>query len=336
MREVAGLAGVSISTVSRVVNGDRRVDRALSQRVHEATRMLGYRHNAAASALRRADGVTASIGLILEDVANPFFSAVHRGIEDVARERGYLTFTGSSDEDPARERGLTAAFAARNVDGLIIAPSPDDHGYLADEQAHGIRFVFVDRPPGFFDADTVISDNRTGARAAVERLIGAGHRRIGWIGDRLDLFTAAQRLEGYRDALAAHGLATDPVLVRHPADGAFDPAVAAAELLDGPDPPSAIFSAQNLITVEVVRALHALGVHREVAHVGFDDITFGDLVEPAITVVAQDPREMGLRAAGLLFERLDGYDGPSRQVVVPTRMIERGSGELPGPASGHS
>jgi LacI family transcriptional regulator len=146
MREVAGLAGVSISTVSRVVNGDRRVDRALTQRVHEATRMLGYRHNAAASALRRADGVTASIGLILEDVANPFFSAVHRGIEDVARGRGYLTFTGSSDEDPERERGLAAAFAARNVDGLIIAPSPDDHGYLADEQEHGIRLVFVDRP----------------------------------------------------------------------------------------------------------------------------------------------------------------------------------------------
>ena len=190
MREVAGLAGVSISTVSRVVNGDRRVDRALAQRVHEATRMLGYRHNAAASALRRADRLTASIGLILEDVANPFFSAVHRGIEDVARDRGYLTFTGSSDEDPERERGLAAAFAARNVDGLIIAPSPDDHGYLADEQEHGIQLVFVDRPPGFFDADTVISDNRAGARAAVEHLIAGGHRRIGWIGDRLDLFTA--------------------------------------------------------------------------------------------------------------------------------------------------
>ena len=331
MREVAGLAGVSISTVSRVVNGDRRVDRALAQRVHEATRMLGYRHNAAASALRRADGVTASIGLILEDVANPFFSAVHRGIEDVARERGYLTFTGSSDEDPERERGLAAAFAARNVDGLIIAPSPDDHGYLADEQEHGIRLVFVDRPPGFFDADTVVSDNRAGARAAVEHLIAGGHRQIGWIGDRLDLFTAAQRLEGYRDALAAHGLTPDPALVRHPAGGTFDPAGAAGELLSSPDPPTAIFSAQNLITIEVVRALHARGVHHSVAHVGFDDVTFGDLIEPAITVVAQDPREIGLQAAGLLFERLDGYDGPSRQVVVPTRIIHRGSGELPGP-----
>ncbi len=333
MREVAGLAGVSISTVSRVVNGDRRVDRALAQRVHEAARMLGYRHNAAASALRRADGVTASIGLILEDVANPFFSAVHRGIEDVARERGYLTFTGSSDEDPERERGLAAAIAARNVDGLVIAPSRDDHGYLADEQAHGVRFVFVDRPPGFFDADTVVSDNRAGARAAVEQLIAAGHRRIGWIGDRADLFTAAERLDGYRDALAAHGLAHDPALVRHPGSGVFDPGWAASELLAAPDPPTALFSAQNLITIEVVRALHALGVHREVAHVGFDDITFGDLVEPAITVVAQDPREMGLRAAQLLFERLDGFDGPSRRVVVPTRMIRRGSGELPGPGA---
>jgi LacI family transcriptional regulator len=121
--------------------------------------------------------------------------------------------------------------------------------------------------------------------------------------------------------------------VRHPAGGAFDPAGAAGELLSAPDPPSAIFSAQNLITVEVVRALHARGVHHSVAHVGFDDVTLGDLIEPAITVVAQDPREIGLQAAGLLFERLDGYDGPSRRVVVPTRIIHRGSGELPGPGS---
>ncbi|CAA9524754.1 MAG: putative LacI-family transcriptional regulator, partial [uncultured Thermoleophilia bacterium] len=304
---------------------------ALAARVHDAARMLGYRHNAAASALRRADGITASIGLILEDVANPFFSAVHRGIEDVARERGYLTFTGSSDEDPQRERGLAAAFAARNVDGLIIAPSPDDHGYLADEQAHGVRFVFVDRPPGFLDADTVVSDNRAGARAAVDQLVAGGHRRIGFIGDRADLFTAAERLAGYRDALAAGGLAHDPWLVRHAGSGGLQAGRAATELLAGPDPPTALFSAQNLITVEVVRVLHALGVHHAVAHVGFDDVTFGDLVEPAITVVAQDPREIGLRAAQLLFERLDGLPGRSRQVVVPTRMIRRGSGEIPPP-----
>jgi LacI family transcriptional regulator len=314
-----------------VVNGDRRVDRALTQRVHEATRMLGYRHNAAASALRRADGVTASIGLVLEDVANPFFSAVHRGIEDVARERGYLTFTGSSDEDPARERELTAAFGARNVDGLIIAPSPDDHGYLAAEQAHGVRFVFVDRPPRFLDADTVVSDNRTGSRGAVEDLIARGHRRIAWIGDRADLFTAAERLEGYRDALTAHGVPYDPALVRHPGDRHPDPGAVARELLAAPDPPTAVFSAQNLITVQVVRALHALGLQHEVAHVGFDDIPFGDLVDPAVTVVAQDPRELGMRAARLLFERIDGWDGPPRQVVVPTRTIRRGSGELPEP-----
>jgi len=120
--------------------------------------------------------------------------------------------------------------------------------------------------------------------------------------------------------------------VRHPQRGALDPGAAARELLGAPDPPSAVFSAQNLITVEVVRALHALGVHHTVAHVGFDDVTFGDLIEPAITVVAQDPREIGLRAAQLLFERLDGFDGPSRRVVVPTRLLRRGSGELPAPA----
>jgi LacI family transcriptional regulator len=313
-----------------VVNGDRRVDRALTQRVHEAARMLGYRHNTAASALRRADRVTASIGLVLEDVANPFFSAVHRGIEDVARERGYLTFTGSSDEDPERERGLTIAFIARNVDGLIIAPSPDDHGYLAAEQAHGVRFVFVDRPPRFLDADTVVSDNRAGARTAVEHLIAAGHRRIAFVGDRPDIFTAAERLAGYREALAAAGLAADPELVRHAGGDGIEPAAATRAWLAAPDPPTAIFSAQNLLTVQVVRALHGLDRHHAVAHVGFDDIPFGDLVEPAVTVIAQDPRELGLQAARLLFERLDGFDGPSRHLTIPTRLVQRGSGELPG------
>src|SRR5215207_10346147 len=136
MREVAAVAGVSLSTVSRVVNGGEGVRGDLAERVRDAVELLGYRHNLTASTLRRADRQSASIGLIIEDVSNPFFSAVHRGVEDVARPRGVLTFVGSSDERPERERELAEAFSARGVDGLVIVPCARDQSYLLrDHQA---------------------------------------------------------------------------------------------------------------------------------------------------------------------------------------------------------
>ena len=174
MRDVAALAGVSLSTVSRVVTGSQQVDPELAVKVEKAVEMLGYRHNLAAGNLRRADGLSASIGLVFEDVSNPFFSAVHRGIEDVARSRSVLTFAGSSDEDPARERELTEAFLGRRVDGLVIVPAAPDHSYLARDVAAGMALVFVDRPPRFIDADAVVSDNVGGARTAVAHLARGG------------------------------------------------------------------------------------------------------------------------------------------------------------------
>ena len=164
MRDVAALAGVSLSTVSRVVSGSQQVDPELAVKVEKAVEMLGYRHNLAAGNLRRADGLSASIGLVFEDVSNPFFSAVHRGVEDVARSRSVLTLAGSSDEDPARERELVEAFLGRRVDGLVIVPASADHSYLARDVAAGMALVFVDRPPRFIDADAVVSDNAGGAR----------------------------------------------------------------------------------------------------------------------------------------------------------------------------
>src|SRR3954463_16809256 len=150
MREVAAVAGVSLSTVSRVVNGGTGVGDDLAARVRGAVELLGYRHNLTASALRRADRQSASIGLIFEDVSNPFFGAVHRGVEDVARARGVLTLVGSSDEQADRERELAEAFGARGIDGLVLATSVADSSYLARERAAGVALVFVDRPPSFF------------------------------------------------------------------------------------------------------------------------------------------------------------------------------------------
>lgn len=331
MRDVAALAGVSLSTVSRVVTGSQQVDPVMAVKVEKAVEMLGYRHNAAAGNLRRADGLSASVGLVFEDVSNPFFSAVHRGVEDVARSRSVLTLAGSSDEDPARERELAEAFLARRVDGLVIVPAGADHSYLARDVAAGMALVFVDRPPRFMDADAVISDNAGGARTAVAHLAAAGHRRIAFLGDQPEIFTAAERLRGYGDALRDHGGERDEALIRHPAFRAVDVDATVRELLAGPRPPTALFTAQNLITLGALGTLHALGLQHTVALVGFDDVPLASLLQPGVTVVAQDPAALGRRAAELLFSRLDGYRGPSRREVLPTTLIERGSGELAPP-----
>src|SRR5215218_4723009 len=246
MKDVANLAGVSIATVSRVVNGSE-VRPELAARVNDAIDVLGYRRDVTASSLRRADRYSASIGLVIEDVSNPFFSAVHRGVEDIAREHGTLTFAGSSDEDPARERELVEAFAARSVDGLVIVPCSTDQSYLQHERARGTALVFVDRPPRFVDADAVLTDNVGGARAAVAHLVAAGHRRIAFLGDRPAVFTAAERLRGYHEALALAGIDPDPALERVGLVGADAAESAARELLLAPQPPTALFAAQNLI-----------------------------------------------------------------------------------------
>ncbi len=315
MKDVAALAGVSLSTVSRVVNNSP-VDPALAGRVHEAVRRLGYRRDAAAAGLRRADRASASVGLIVDDVANPFFSTVHRGLEDVARARGVLIFAGSSDDSAAQERELVTSFSAHGVDGLVIVPAGDDHRYLERERDAGVPIVFLDRPPQRFVADTVLSDNAGGMRSAAEHLLAAGHTRIGYLGDRARVWTAAERLAACREIVGSD-------LVRMNLTDSGAAADAVRELLDDPDPPTALLCGQNRITVGVLHALRELGLDDRVAVVGFDDIPLGALV--SVTVVAQDPVALGRCAAELLFARLEGDDGPPRRIVVPTRLIARGA-----------
>jgi len=173
MKQVAALAGVSLKTVSRVVNGEPFVSPEVISRVQDAAQRLNYRPNLTASSLRRADGRTRTVGLLLENVANPFSAALHRAIEDVARERGVVVLAGSVDEDPVRERELVTAFSNRRVDGLIVVPSGGDQSYLAAERSAGTALVFVDRPPQFLDADVVLVANRAGAEAATTHLIEA-------------------------------------------------------------------------------------------------------------------------------------------------------------------
>ena len=328
MKDVANLAGVSLATVSRVVNGSNDVRPDLARRVRDAVDVLGYRRDHTASTLRRTDRLSSTIGLVIEDVANPFFSAVHRGVEDVARSHGVLTFAGSSDEQPDRERELVEAFAARGVDGLLMVPCSSDQGYLRRELESGTALVFVDRPPRFIDADAVVTDNAAAARVAVEHLLAIGHRRIALLADRPSVFTAAERRRGYREALAGAGIGVDPTLERVGLVDSASAKVAALKVLASLDPPSALFAAQNLIAIGTIRALRERGVQHETALVAFDDVMLADMVDPGLTVVAQDPFGLGRRAAELLFSRLNGVDGESQTIVMPAELVPRGSGEI--------
>jgi len=249
-------------------------------------------------------------------------------VEDVARERGVGLLAGSLDEDPARERELAASLVARRVDGLIVVPAGRDHGYLREEQEMGTAFVFVDRPPALLVADAVTADNRNGAAAAVRHLISHGHRRVAYLGDLTTIATAQERHAGYLDALRQAGLPEDPRLIRCDLRTAATAEAAATSLLGGPEPPSALFSAQNLITLGAVRALRARGVQHQVALAGFDDVPLADLLDPPVTVVAQDVLAIGTLAARILFRRIDGDTTPAQAHIVPTRLIPRGSGEI--------
>lgn len=328
MREVAALAGVSLKTVSRVINTEPAVSADVRSRVLAAIDRLDYRHDHAASSLRRSDRKSSTIGVLLEDVANPFSSSLHREIEDVALKRGVLVLAGSSDEDEAREQQLIAAFTTRRVDGLIIVPASHDHSYLLSERRAGTPMVFVDRPPAFLDADSVLTDNQAGVRLGLVHLIEHGHRRIGYLGDLMTITTAAERYRGYEAELRAREILLDPRLVRLDVHGIEQAEAVTAELLAQPDPPTALFASQNLLTIGASRALHRLDLHHRIALVGFDDVLLADLLEPGITVIAQDPGEMGRQAAKQLFRRIDGDRSPSVHLVVPTRLITRGSGEI--------
>lgn len=330
MRDVGALAGVSLKTVSRVINRDPTVSPEIVGRVNRAVELLGYRPNLAATSLRRADRKTATVGLLLEDVANPFSSALHRAVEDVARERDMLVFAGSSDEDPVREQEVLAALVSHQVDGLIVVSSDHGHGELLMERRRsGLPMVFLDRPAPVPEIDSVTTDNRIGACAAVRHLAARGHRRIAFLGDLHSIWTAGERERGYLDGLAAAGLPVHPEIVRRDVRSGDQALQTALELFAAADPPTALFTAQNLITVGAVRALRQLGLQHRVALAGFDDVQLADLLDPPVTVVAQDPPELGRTAARLLLSRLDGEDGPARHVVVPSRLVPRGSGEIP-------
>jgi len=332
LRDVAERAGVSIKTASRVVNEEPGVSAAKVEAVQRAVEELNYRPNLGASSLRRADGRTAAIGALFEDLANPFSAGLHRALEEAARQRHVLVFAGSVEENPDRELQLVRAFTSRGADGLIVVPATNDHRYLETEVLAGTPVVFVDRPPVGYAADCVMTDNRDGSSRAVKHLARHGHERIAFLGDLRTIATARQRYDGYVGALTVAGLSIPHEYVAHDLHDEPTAEAAVERMMALAQPPTALFTAQNNITVGAIRALQRLGLEQRVALVGFDDFPLASLLRPAVTVVAQDPAAIGRQAAEILFARIGGDTSPTATRIVPTMLIQRGSGEIRPPA----
>lgn len=325
MRDVGDAAGVSLKTVSRVVNKEPGVRPETQRRVEDAILALGFRRNVVARSLRTGHQI-GSIGLIVADLMNPFYSSVARAVEGVAERHNAVIIIGSSGENATRERELVTNLLHRPVDGLILVPAGNDHLYLEPERRLGAQIVFLDRGGGNIDADAVVLDNFGGAKLAVDHLIRRGHKRVGFVGDSATVRTAVERLDGYRASLADAGIPYDPELVRLGSPAVEMAETAARQLLDLDDRATAIFAANNRQCVGVLRAVRASGT--QVALVGFDDFELADLLPIPVSVISYDPAELGRAAAELLFSRMAGDARSPQRIVIPTRLIQRGSGEI--------
>jgi LacI family transcriptional regulator len=327
IKDVARLSGVSSMTVSRVINGSERVRPVTRQRVERAIAELGYVPSRLARGLIRQK--TGTLAMIVPDVANPFFTLIVRGAEDVARRAGYRIILCDTRADLAIEREVIEEMIAHRVEGIAIAPVSDrSRGHLERLARFGVQFVLIDRTVPGVESDVVVGDSLGGARRLVEHLISHGHRRIGFITESDDVSTARDRRQGYLAALAAAGVELDPSLIVYSTvdpPGGFD---GMRLLLELAEPPTAVFTVNNLVAVGAIEAVraHNLEVPDDVALVCYDDIEYASRLYPFLTVMSQPAETLGKLGTQLLLERIEGRAPEQpRLVVLPAQFVVRQS-----------
>ncbi|MFE5398980.1 LacI family DNA-binding transcriptional regulator [Streptomyces sp. NPDC056568] len=331
MTDVARSAGVSVATVSHVLNDTRPVRPHTRQAVLDAIEELGYTPNTLARSL--VTSRTRSIGLAVSAISNPYFTEILQGVEAAALEHGYSLLIADPHDDPAHERKVVQLLHERRVDGMIVAPSADPRDLLAYLGRHRVPSVFLDRiidiPEGTGAAlfDQVCAESAEPTTRLVTHLAGLGHRRIGLVAGRPGLSTTRERITGYRHGLAAAGLPYDERLVVHGDSEATGGERAAATLLSLAVPPTALVTANNAMTIGALRALRerGLAVPGDLALCCFDDFAWADLFSPRLTAVAQPSREIGARAVRLLLERLAAPERPVQTVRLPCAFVHRTS-----------
>ncbi|SDT05882.1 LacI family DNA-binding transcriptional regulator [Microlunatus soli] len=323
--DVAREAQVSVATVSRTLNNSARVDPVLAERVRAAVQKLGYRPNAVARNLRRRG--TQVWALIITNLNNPFYTAVARGVEDVASELGYSVLLCNTDEDQAKQDRYLEVAAMERVAGVILAPRSDDSD-VSTVQDDQIPLVVVDRALRQ-PVDFVTAASFEGAVLATEHLLRQGWRRPACITRPADTATAEQRRLGYEDVMRRHGLA--PV-VRHVGFHAGGSAEMISALLAERDAPDAFLTIDSMLALDVLGGLQRAGLHsgRDVGVISFDDASWAPVVDPPLSVIAQPAYEMGAEAARLLARRVRS-EGPAepQTMIMSTTLIVRGSCRRP-------
>ncbi len=324
INDVAKRAAVSPVTVSRVLNAAPNVNEATRARVHQAIAELGYVPNVAARSLRSRR--TRSIALILPDITNPFWPTVARGVEDAAQRGGYTVLLCNSDENADKQARYLEVVISQQVDGVVIAPADSDAANLAPLRERGIPTVVLDRRVDGWDVDTVRGDSVGGAHMLTRHLIELGHRRIAMLTGPANTSTSQERLAGYEAALKRASIEADRDLIRFGEFRQNSGQEMAHAVLGLPQPPTAIFGANNTIALGALTAIGECGlrVPQDVALVCFDDVSPSSQLFPFLTVAEQPAYQMGLEAAQLLFARLDdGEAVPPRQIMLPGRLIVR-------------
>ena len=325
IRDVARQAGVSISTVSHVVNSSRAVSQESRDRVLQAMNQLDYKPNALAQNLRRQQ--TFSIGMIVPDSANPFFAEVARGIEDTSFTQNHSVILCNTDGDVDKQAAHTDLLIKNQVAGILFVAAGISTELVEDLQARRVPVVVVDREVPGVSVDTVLTNHLQGGRLATQHLWDLGHRRIACISGGSNLSPSAERLIGYQQILHENGILYDESLVVRGDFQYVSGYEAARQLLALADPPTAVFACNDLMAVGVISAVTELGlrVPQDLSVVGFDDVRLASFTNPPLTTIAQPKYEIGVIATEMLLARAQNIDAPTRLQRLDTELVIRQS-----------
>jgi len=324
--DVARHAGVSVGTVSNVLNRPQRVNEKMRSQVLEAIEELGFQPNTIAKSLRERRTMT--LGLVLSDITTPFASVMARTVQAHASAAGYSVVFADNDEEVAREKAALASLQRNGVDGIILAPSPGDQGYVEEMQANGWPIIAVNRRVQGADVPAVLTDHFGGAVAATEHLLWHGYRRIGVVSRSADISSISDRHAGYEQALADAGVTFDPALVAEEEPSVEGGRRAAHRLLAEGMRPQALMSFSTAMTLGCVIAFRELGlvVPDDIAFLGFDDASWSVAIQPPVTSVALRAECIGEEATKRLINWIStGAQPEEREHIVATHLIIRES-----------
>jgi DNA-binding LacI/PurR family transcriptional regulator len=336
LNDLAKELHLSIATMSRALSRPETVAPETRRRVLEAVKKSGYRPNGIARSLRTQE--TRTIGIVVSDIRNPFFAAIVKAVDDVARANRYTVLICNADEDGKNEEAALQLFLDRQVSGVIHCSTGANLDLLHEFQRRGVPIIDLDRQSGLEDVDTVVLDNEAGASLAANHLVELGHRRIGFIAGPRHLSNSQKRLEGFRKALRRAGVLLTRDLVEYGDFREESGYQAARKLLELPNPPSALFVSNNEMTAGALAAIRDRGVRvpRDLSLVGFDDARWARYLDPPLTVVAQPTQAMGQKAGEMLLTRLRRKNGPQLAVFEPQLVIRGSTARVRGSAGTRS